>query len=81
MSVRLAGRAAASLLVLAACAVIAVSAATAARSKANLRVTAKTQMTVSLAWDSFGSQDYVLHFWKDGNWVKVTLPRTQTSYT
>ena len=81
MSVRLAGRAAASLLVLAACAVIAVSAATAARSKANLRVTAKTQTTVSLAWDSFGSQNYVLHFWKDGNWVKVTLPRTQTSYT
>jgi hypothetical protein len=49
MSVRLARRAAASLLVLAACAVIAVSAATAARSKANLRVTAKTQTTVDSA--------------------------------
>jgi chitodextrinase len=81
MSVRLARRAAAGLLILAAFAVIAVSAATAASNKTNLRVTATTQTTVSLAWDSFGSQNYVLHFWKDGNWVKITLPRTQTSYT
>jgi hypothetical protein len=57
--------------------VVATSAATAARNPANLRVTAKTQTTTSLAWDSLGSSDYVLHFWKDGNWVKVTLPRTQ----
>jgi Fibronectin type III domain len=82
MSVRLARRVTTSLLVLAAFAVIAVSAATAARDKpANLRVTAKTQTTVSLAWNAFGTSDYVVHFWKDGNWVRVTLPRTQTSYT
>jgi hypothetical protein len=81
MSVRFAWRLIAGLLVLIVLTVVATSAATAARNPANLRVTAKTQTTVSLAWDSFGSSDYVLHFWKDGNWVKVTLPRTQRSYT
>jgi Fibronectin type III domain len=81
MSVRPAGRVTLILLVLAAFAAIAVSGATAARGKANLRVTDTTQTTASLAWDAFGTQSYVLHFWKDGNWEKVTLPRTQTSYT
>jgi chitodextrinase len=82
MSVRSAWRLVAGLLVLIVLTVVATSAATAAGSKpASLRVTAKTQTTVSLAWDSFGNSDYVLHFWKDGNWVKVTLPRTQTTYT
>jgi hypothetical protein len=81
MSVRFAWRLIAGLLALIVLTVVATSAATAARNPANLRVTAKTQTTVSLAWDSFGSSDYVLHFWKDGNWVKVTLPRTQRSYT
>jgi hypothetical protein len=71
----------AGLLVLIALTVVVTSAATAARNPANLRVTAKTQTTVSLAWDSFGGSDYVLQFWKDGNWVTVTLPRTQRSYT
>ena len=81
MSVRSAWRLIAGLLVLIVLTVVATSAATAARNPANLRVTAKTQTTVSLAWDSFGNSDYVLHFWKDGNWVKVTLPRTQRTYT
>jgi len=81
MSVRLARQAGVSVLVIAVIAVIAVSAATGAGGSANLRVTAKTQTTVSLAWNSFGRENYVLHFWKDGNWVRVTLPRTQTSYT
>lgn len=81
MSVRTAWRLIAGLLVLIALTVVVTSAATAASNPANLRVTAKTQTTVSLAWDSFGNSDYVLHFWKDGNWVKVTLPRTQRSYT
>jgi hypothetical protein len=82
MSVRSAWRLIAALLVLITLTVVATSAATAASNNpANLRVTAKTQTTVSLAWDSFGNSDYVLHFWKDGNWVRVTLPRTQRSYT
>jgi Fibronectin type III domain len=81
MSVRPAGRVTLILLVLAAFAAIAVSGATAARGNANLRVTDTTQTTASLAWEAFGTQSYVLHFWKDGNWEKVTLPRTQTSYT
>jgi Fibronectin type III domain len=81
MSVRSAWRLIAGLLVLIALTVVITSAATAASNPANLRVTAKTQTTVSLAWDRFGSSDYVLHFWKEGNWVKVTLPRTQRSYT
>jgi hypothetical protein len=80
MSVRIARRVT-SLLVLAALDVVVTSLATAAPKSANLRITGTTQTTVSLAWDSFGSSDYVLHFWKDGNWVKVTLPRTRTSYT
>jgi hypothetical protein len=59
MSVRLAWRLIAGLLVLIVLTVVATSAATAARNPANLRVTAKTQTTVSLAWDRFGSSDYV----------------------
>jgi chitinase len=80
MSVRIARRVT-SLLVVAALAVVVTSLATAAPRSANLRVTDTTQTTVSLAWNAFGSSDYVLHFWKDGNWVTVTLPRTQTSFT
>jgi chitodextrinase len=79
MSVRLAPRVTMSLLVLAALAVIATSGASAAQG--NLRVTAKTTTTVSLAWNSFGNSDYVVKAWIGGNWVNVTLPRTQTSYT
>jgi hypothetical protein len=81
MSARSAWRLIAGLLVLIALTVAATSAATAAQNSANLRVTSKTQTTVSLAWDSFGNSDYVLHLWRDGNWVRVTLPRTQRSYT
>jgi chitodextrinase len=81
MSARLARWATTGLLILVALAVVATSPVTAAQDPANLRVTAKTQTTVSLAWNSFGKSDYVLHFWKDGNWVRVTLPRTQRSYT
>jgi hypothetical protein len=80
MSVRIARRVT-SLLVLAALAVVVTSLATAAPKPANLRATDTSQTTVSLAWNAFGSSDYVLHFWKDGNWVKVTLPRTQTSFS
>lgn len=82
MSVRLARWVTTTLLVLAALAVIGTSAATATRANpANLRVTDTMQTTVSLAWDAFGSSDYVVHFWKEGNWERVTLPRTQSSYT
>ena len=81
MSTRAAWRLIAGLLVLIALTVAATSAATAAQNSANLRVTAKTQTTVSLAWNSFGNSDYVLHFWENGNWTRVTLPRTQRSYT
>jgi hypothetical protein len=82
MSVRSAWRLIAGLLVLIALTVVATSAATAAGSKpANLRVTAKTQTTVSFAWDSFGNSDYVLHFWRDGKWGEAHPPRTQRSYT
>jgi chitodextrinase len=87
MSARLARRVTTSLLVLAAFAVVATSGATAAPDRiapanpGTLSVTAKTQTTVSLAWNTFGTSDYVLHFWEEGNWVRVTLPRTQTSYT
>jgi hypothetical protein len=81
MSARSAWRLIAGLLVLIALTVAVTSAATAAQNSANLRVSAKTQTTVSLAWDRFGNSDYVLHFWRDGNWVRVTLPRTQRSYT
>jgi chitodextrinase len=80
MSVRIARRVTI-LLVLAALAVVVTSLATAAPKPANLRVTDTTQTTVSLAWDAFGSTDYVVHFWKDGNWERITLPRTQRTYT
>jgi chitodextrinase len=81
MSVRPTRRLGAGLLLLVTLAVVVVSAATAAQSQGTLSVTAKTQTSVSLAWNSFGNSNYVLHFWKDGNWVTVTLPRTQRSYT
>jgi chitodextrinase len=83
MSARSARRLGAGLLILVTLAVGLASAATAARDAqgGTLRVTAKTETSVSLAWNSFGRSDYVLHFWEEGHWVTVTLPRTQTSYT
>jgi chitodextrinase len=49
----------------------------------NLRVTAKTQTSVSLAWnastDNSGSLSHVVRLWQDP--TAVTLPKTQTSYT
>jgi chitodextrinase len=52
----------------------------------NLRVTATTQTTVSLAWnastDNSGSVSYKVQIWRDGGYATLaTLPRTQTSYT
>jgi Fibronectin type III domain len=79
MSVRPVWRLSAGLLVLITLAVVVPSAATAGQG--TLRVTAKTTTTVSLAWNSFGNSDYDVKAWINGNWVTVTLPRTQTSYT
>jgi chitodextrinase len=49
----------------------------------NLRVTAKTLTSVSMAWnastDNSGSLSYRVRLWGDPN--VVTLPKTQTSYT
>jgi chitinase len=52
----------------------------------NFRVTAKTQTTVSLAWnastDNSGSVTYLVRMWQEGRYVTIaTLPRTQTTYT
>ena len=52
----------------------------------NFRVTAKTQTTVSVAWnratDDSGSLTYAVRMWQDGRYVTVaTLPQTQTAYT
>ena len=52
----------------------------------NFRVTAKTQTTVSVAWnassDNSGSLTYEVRMWQEGRYVTVaTLPRTQTTYT
>jgi chitodextrinase len=52
----------------------------------NFRVTAKTQTTVSLAWnastDNSGSVRYDVRMWQEGRYVTVaTLPQTQTTYT
>ena len=81
MSVRFAWRLIAGLLVLIVLTVVATSGATAAPAKGTLRATAKTTTTVSLAWNSFGSSNYVVNSWIEGRFVTVTLPRTQTSYT
>jgi chitodextrinase len=49
----------------------------------NLRVTAKTMTSVSMAWnastDNSGNFSYRVHLWGDP--TVVTLPQTQTSYT
>jgi chitodextrinase len=49
----------------------------------NLRVTAKSQTSVSLAWnastDNSGSFSFVVHLWQDS--TTVTLPKSQTAYT
>jgi chitinase len=49
----------------------------------DLRVTAKSQTSVSLAWlastDNSGQLRYVVHLWQDSR--TVTLPMSQTSYT
>jgi chitinase len=52
----------------------------------NMRVTAKTQTTVSLAWnrstDNSGSVSYDVRMWQEGRYVTVaTLPQGQTTYT
>jgi chitodextrinase len=86
MSVRLVG--------LAVLAVLAVSAAPAAAAldrtppttPGNFRVTAKTQSSVSVAWnastDNSGSVRYDVRMWDEGRYVTVaTLPQGQTTYT
>src|SRR5262245_48128122 len=87
MSVLPARRLVAGLLVLGACA-LPTSATAALDWKAptkpgNLRVTAKTLTSVSMAWnastDNSGNLSYRVHLWGDP--TVVTLPRTQTSYT
>jgi chitodextrinase len=52
----------------------------------NFRVVAKTQTTVTLAWnastDNSGSVSYDVRMWREGRYVTVaTLPRSQTTYT
>lgn len=52
----------------------------------NFRVTAKTQTTVTVAWnassDNSGSLTYEVRMWQEGRYVTVaTLPRTQTTFT
>jgi cellulose 1,4-beta-cellobiosidase len=91
MSLRRAWRLVGGLLVLTAIALIAVSASAATTAAdrtpptkpGNPRVTDKTTTTVTLAWnastDNSGNFNYVVNRWQDPK--KVTLPKTQTSYT
>ncbi|MGH3037841.1 MAG: fibronectin type III domain-containing protein [Gaiellaceae bacterium] len=88
MSVLPTRRVIAGLLVLGALALLATSAIAAPDTKpptkpTNLRVTAKTMTSVSLAWnastDNSGNVSYQVRLWGDPN--VVTLPKTQTSYT
>jgi chitodextrinase len=91
MSVLPARRVLAGLLVLAAFALVTASATAAAdftppTKPTNLRVTAKTMTSVSLAWnastDNSGAFTYRVNLWTTGPVAPpVTLPRTQTSYT
>jgi chitodextrinase len=88
MSVLPARRVLAGLLVLAAFALVTTSATAAAdfqppTKPGNLRVTAKTMTSVSMAWnastDSSGNFSYRVRLWGDP--TVVTLPKTETSYT
>ena len=88
MSVLPARRLVAGLIVLVAFAIPATSASAALDSKpptkpGNLRVTAKTLTSVSMAWnastDNSGNFSYRVRLWGDS--TVVTLPKTQTSYT
>ena len=88
MSVSPVRRVVAGLLVLAAFAIIVASAAagrdrTPPTKPVNLRVTAKTLTSVSLAWnassDNSGNFSYVVRLWQEP--TTVTLPKTQTSYS
>lgn len=88
MSVFPARRAVAGLIVLAAFALLATSATaaldrTAPTKPGNLRATAKTLTSVSMAWnastDNSGNFSYRVRLWGDP--TVVTLPKTQTSYT
>ena len=88
MSVFPARRAVAGLILLAACALPATSATAAPDTKpptkpGNLRATAKTLTSVSMAWnastDNSGNFSYRVRLWNDP--TVVTLPKTQTSYT
>ena len=88
MSVLPRRRVVAGLILVAAVALLAPSATAALDSKpptkpGNLRVTAKTLTSVSMAWnastDNSGSFSYRVHLWGDP--TVVTLPKTQTSYT
>jgi chitodextrinase len=91
MSVLPARRVLAGLLVLAAFALVTASATAAAdftppTKPTNLRVTAKTMTSVSLAWnastDNSGAFTYRVNLWTTGPVAPpVTLPKTQTSYT
>jgi chitodextrinase len=86
MSVRLAGLAVLAVLA------VAVAPANAALDRSpptkpgNLRVTATTQTTASLAWnastDNSGSLTYHVRTWRDGGYVTLAvLPKTQLTYT
>ena len=88
MSVLRARRVVAGLILLAAFALVATAATAAPDSKpptkpGNLRATAKTLTSVSLAWnastDNSGNFSYRVRLWGDP--TVVTLPKTQTSYT
>ena len=88
MSVLSARRAGACLIVIVAFAMLATSATAALdltppTKPGNLRVTAKTLTSVSMAWnastDNSGSLSYRVRLWGDP--TVVTLPKTQTSYT
>jgi chitodextrinase len=91
MSVSPVGRIVAVLILLAAFAFVATSATAALDSTpptkpGNLRVTAKTMTSVSLAWnastDNSGTFTYRVNLWTTGPVAPpVTLPKTQTSYT
>jgi chitodextrinase len=85
MSVRLVGLAV--LVVLAVTAAPAAAADRTAPTKpGNLRVTAKAQTSVSLAWsastDNSGSVKYDVRMWEEGRYVTLaTLPQGQTTFT
>jgi chitinase len=86
MSVRLVGLAVLAVLALSAAPAAAALDRTPPTKPGNFRVTAKTQTTVSLAWnastDNSGSVKYDVRMWEEGRYVTVaTLPQGQTTFT